>query len=140
MKPGRSSLLYVIELSPVLGFIITVPSLSCGSHPGLVDTTIKNFGNDVMMSLGGSLHGHPDGTISGAKAMRQAFDINNDKNLKDPNPLLPGIYKTDPFLMNPLFEVKGNNSFGNEKSYFLTLVLPCQGVQRGLGLFLLLWL
>ena len=65
-----------------LGYNKTVPSLSCGSHPGLVDTTIKNFGNDVMMSLGGSLHGHPDGTISGAKAMRQAFDINNDKNLK----------------------------------------------------------
>ena len=34
-----------------------------------------------MMSLGGSLHGHPDGTISGAKAMRQAFDLNIDKKL-----------------------------------------------------------
>ena len=29
-----------------------------------------------MMSLGGSLHGHPRGTIAGAKAMRQAFDLN----------------------------------------------------------------
>ena len=38
-----------------------------------------------MMSLGGSLHGHPNGTISGAKAMRQAFNINIDKNLKNSN-------------------------------------------------------
>ena len=28
-----------------------------------------------MMSLGGSMHGHPSGTVSGAKAMRQAFDL-----------------------------------------------------------------
>tara|TARA_B100000282_G_C31737411_1_gene494281 strand:+ start:1553 stop:2719 length:1167 start_codon:yes stop_codon:yes gene_type:complete len=59
----------------------TVPAFSCGSHPGLVDTTIKNFGHDIMMSLGGSLHGHPGGTVSGAKAMRQAFELNQDKNL-----------------------------------------------------------
>jgi ribulose-bisphosphate carboxylase large chain len=64
-----------------LGFNKTVPSFSCGAHPGLVDTTVKNFGNDLMMSLGGSMHGHPGGTISGAKAMRQAFDLNCDKKL-----------------------------------------------------------
>ena len=58
------------------GFLKTVGSLSCGSHPGLVDSTIKNFGNELMMSLGGSMHGHPSGTIAGAKGMRQAFDCN----------------------------------------------------------------
>jgi ribulose 1,5-bisphosphate carboxylase large subunit-like protein len=52
----------------------TTPSLSCGSHPGIVETTVKNFGKDVMMSLGGAMHGHPMGTIAGAMAMRQAFD------------------------------------------------------------------
>ena len=31
-----------------------------------------------MMSLGGSMHGHPGGTTS-EKAMRQAFDLNADK-------------------------------------------------------------
>lgn len=81
-KQDLSEWMSILTSTNKLGFNKTVPSLSCGSHPGLVDTTIKNFGNDVMMSLGGSLHGHPDGTISGAKAMRQAFDINNDKNLK----------------------------------------------------------
>ena len=39
------------------------------------EITIKNFGIDIMMSLGGSMHGHPSGTVSGAKAMRQAFDL-----------------------------------------------------------------
>lgn len=68
-----------------LGFNKTVPSFSCGAHPGLVDTTVKNFGNDLMMSLGGSMHGHPGGTTSGAKAMRQAFDLNADKKLNNSN-------------------------------------------------------
>ena len=68
-----------------LGFNKTVPSFSCGAHPGLVDTTVKNFGNDLMMSLGGSMHGHPGGTTSGAKAMRQAFDLNADRKLNNSN-------------------------------------------------------
>ncbi|MDA7713160.1 RuBisCO large subunit C-terminal-like domain-containing protein [Candidatus Pelagibacter sp.] len=63
------------------GFKKTVPSFSCGSHPGLVQTTVKNFGDDLMMSLGGQMHGHPSGTTAGAKAMRQAFDLlNKDKS------------------------------------------------------------
>lgn len=62
------------------GFKKTAASLSCGSHPGLVQTTVKNFGDDLMMSLGGSMHGHPSGTIAGAKAMRQAFDLLTEKN------------------------------------------------------------
>lgn len=51
-----------------------VPSLSCGSHPGLVDSTIKNLGTGLMMNVGGAIHGHPMGTTAGAKAMRQAMD------------------------------------------------------------------
>ena len=43
----------------------------------------------------------------------------DDKILRDPNPLGPGIYKTDAFNMNPLFEVNSNNIFGNERSYFV---------------------
>lgn len=52
----------------------TIPSLSCGSHPGLVDTTIDNFGTDLMMNVGGAMQGHPLGTEAGARAMRQAFE------------------------------------------------------------------
>lgn len=52
----------------------TIPSLSCGSHPGLVDTTVANYGTDLMMNVGGAIQGHPKGTTAGAKAMRQAMD------------------------------------------------------------------
>jgi len=53
----------------------TVPSLSCGMHPGLVDHVTELFGSvDYMASVGGAIHGHPDGTLAGAKAMRQAID------------------------------------------------------------------
>lgn len=51
-----------------------VPALSCGMHPGLVQANIKNFGNNFLANVGGAIHGHPGGTIAGAKAMRQAID------------------------------------------------------------------
>lgn len=53
----------------------TIPSLSCGSHPGLVNTTIDTFGTDLMMNVGGAIQGHPLGTTAGARAMRQAFEL-----------------------------------------------------------------
>ena len=54
-------------------YFATVPSLSCGSNPGLVDTTRYNFGDDLMMNVGGAIQGHPAGTTAGAVAMRQAM-------------------------------------------------------------------
>ena len=32
------------------------------------------FGKDFVIQAGGGIHGHTDGTIAGAKAMRQAVD------------------------------------------------------------------
>lgn len=61
----------------------TIPSLSCGSHPGLVDTTMKNFGENLMMNVGGAIQGHPMGTTAGAIAMRQAMDKPLKTNMKD---------------------------------------------------------
>ena len=55
------------------GFKQTIPALSCGSHPGLATTTIRNFGTELMMNVGGAIQGHPLGATAGAKAMRQAF-------------------------------------------------------------------
>jgi ribulose-bisphosphate carboxylase large chain len=52
----------------------TVPALSCGSHPGLVNTTVKHFGTELMMNVGGALHGHPGGTKGGVIAMRQSAE------------------------------------------------------------------
>tara|TARA_B100000242_G_scaffold294269_1_gene275873 strand:+ start:2236 stop:3429 length:1194 start_codon:yes stop_codon:yes gene_type:complete len=50
------------------------PALSCGMHPGLVNKNKQLFGSDFIANVGGAIHGHPDGTLSGAKAMRQAID------------------------------------------------------------------
>lgn len=51
-----------------------MPALSCGMHPGLVSATSKRFGIDYMANVGGAIHGHPSGSLAGAKAMRQAID------------------------------------------------------------------
>jgi ribulose-bisphosphate carboxylase large chain len=53
-----------------------MPALSCGFHPGLTDWVVDKVGNNFMANVGGALHGHPDGTLSGAKAMRQSIDKN----------------------------------------------------------------
>ena len=53
----------------------TLPVLSCGMHPGLVNWVTGQVGNDYLANAGGSVHGHPGGTVSGAKAMRQAIDF-----------------------------------------------------------------
>ena len=51
-----------------------LPALSCGMHPGLVQANVRQFGNDFIANVGGAIHGHPMGTLAGAKAMRQAID------------------------------------------------------------------
>ncbi len=56
------------DLKPVL------PVASGGLHPRLVPALMTTFGNDFVIQAGGGIHGHPKGTICGAKAMRQAVD------------------------------------------------------------------
>ena len=53
---------------------LVLPSLSCGMHPGLVTAINDRLGVDYMANVGGALHGHPAGTLGGAKAMKQAID------------------------------------------------------------------
>lgn len=52
----------------------TLPALSCGMHPGLIEYINSIVGVDYLANAGGSVHGHPGGTVAGAKAMRQAID------------------------------------------------------------------
>lgn len=47
---------------------------SGGVYPGIVDKIMKFMGNDVVIQAGGGVHGHPNGTVAGAMAMRQAVD------------------------------------------------------------------
>ena len=65
----------ILECIRVLRAGNTVPALSCGLHPGLVDKITSLVGNDYLGNAGGAIHGHPSGTLAGAKAMRQA--VNN---------------------------------------------------------------
>ena len=52
----------------------TFPVSSGGLHPGHVPFLIKHLGKDLVIQAGGGIHGHPQGTIAGAKAMRQSVD------------------------------------------------------------------
>ena len=51
-----------------------MPALSCGMHPGLVQAINEKFGVNYLANVGGALHGHPEGTLGGTRAMRQAID------------------------------------------------------------------
>ena len=47
---------------------------SGGVYPGIVPQIIDFVGKDFVLQAGGGVHGHPNGTIAGAKAMRQSVD------------------------------------------------------------------
>lgn len=51
-----------------------LPVASGGLYPGLVPALIDFFGKDFAIQAGGGIHGHVNGTVAGAKAMRQAVD------------------------------------------------------------------
>ncbi len=61
-----------------------MPVASGGLYPQLVPALIDTFGNDVVIQAGGGVHGHPMGSIAGAKAMRQAVDaVLEDETLEE---------------------------------------------------------
>ena len=64
----------MIEVLKVLHKYRVMPALSCGMHPGLVEAIRTEIGIDWMANCGGAIHGHPQGTFAGAKAMRQSID------------------------------------------------------------------
>ncbi len=62
-------------LKPWFDLKPTLPIASGGVHPGLIPELIKRIGtNDVIINLGGGIHGHPDGTQKGAMAALQAAE------------------------------------------------------------------
>jgi ribulose-bisphosphate carboxylase large chain len=50
------------------------PVASGGMHPASVAAEAKVFGRDFIVQAGGGIHGHPDGTTAGAKALMQAIE------------------------------------------------------------------
>jgi ribulose-bisphosphate carboxylase large chain len=66
------------NIKPVLGVA------SGGVYPGIVPKMLKAMGNNILIQAGGGVHGHPDGTVAGARAMRQAIDaVMKNKTLKE---------------------------------------------------------
>lgn len=51
-----------------------LPVASGGLHPGLIPELIHIFDKEIVIQAGGGIHGHAEGTIAGARAMRQAVD------------------------------------------------------------------
>jgi ribulose-bisphosphate carboxylase large chain len=56
------------------GFKPVLPVASGGVHPGIVPDNVQALGKDILIQAGGGIHGHPEGTRAGAKAMRQAVE------------------------------------------------------------------
>ena len=69
----------VLDSMEILRKWNVMPALSCGFHPGLTEYVNERVGNDYMANVGGAIHGHPDGTLAGSLAMRQAIDKNYGK-------------------------------------------------------------
>ncbi len=51
---------------------------SGGVHPGIIHRLIELLSMDIAVQVGGGVLGHPGGTRSGAKALRQAIDAYMD--------------------------------------------------------------
>ena len=60
--------------SDLYGTKPVLPVASGGLHPGVVDQLLEALGTDIIVQAGGGIHGHPDGTHAGAKALRQAVE------------------------------------------------------------------
>lgn len=56
------------KLKPVM------PIASGGLHPALTWPLVKILGQDLIINFGGGIHGHPKGSLAGAKAARAAVD------------------------------------------------------------------
>lgn len=59
---------------PWAGFKPMFPAVSGGLYPQLVKANLDGYGIDCILQAGGGIHGHPGGTVAGAKAMFQAVD------------------------------------------------------------------
>jgi len=62
--------------NPWYGLKTTMHVASGGLHPGLVEALVDVIGDtDMIINMGGGIHGHPKGTYYGARAARQAIDL-----------------------------------------------------------------
>ena len=75
MEGGRKEVLNVRDALTERGLKTVFPVCSGGLHPALVSRLVKLLGNDITIQMGGGIHAHPQGTMAGARAARQAIDL-----------------------------------------------------------------
>jgi 2,3-diketo-5-methylthiopentyl-1-phosphate enolase len=67
---------------------ISVPGPSAGVHVGMLPQLLQDFGPDLVVNAGGAVHGHPDGTTAGARALvdgvRQSLEHLHLRKESDP--------------------------------------------------------
>jgi ribulose-bisphosphate carboxylase large chain len=51
-----------------------MPCCSGGLHPGIIKRLIDLLGPEMIIQLGGGIHGHPQGTRAGAQALNEAIE------------------------------------------------------------------
>ncbi|OPY49908.1 MAG: Ribulose bisphosphate carboxylase [Methanosaeta sp. PtaU1.Bin112] len=56
------------------GYKRVFPVASGGVYPGKVHGNLDGYGIDCIVQAEGGVHGHPDGTTAGARAVVQAAD------------------------------------------------------------------
>ncbi|HEQ65200.1 MAG TPA: type III ribulose-bisphosphate carboxylase [bacterium] len=86
----------------------TFPIASGGLHPGLSVELVKLLGKDFIVNYGGGIHGHPDGTREGARAVYQSIEAAmQGKRLYD--------YARDPGRTALAKAIEKWGVYGNEK-------------------------
>lgn len=63
-----------MQRMPLFHLKPSLPTIGGGITPGNAVRIIQDLGPDIMLAVGGAIHGHPDGAAAGARAMRQAID------------------------------------------------------------------
>lgn len=55
------------------GLKTVLPTASGGLHPGMIPDLYRILGKDMLFNFGGGIHGHPDGSAAGARAVVQSL-------------------------------------------------------------------
>lgn len=51
-----------------------MPAIGGRVHPNMVKKYVEELGQDIVLGAGGAIHGHPNGSTGGARAMRAAIE------------------------------------------------------------------
>ncbi len=76
------------------GLKTVLPTASGGLHPGHIPDLVSILGKDMLFNFGGGIHGHPDGTAAGARAVVQSLDATlKSMTLQDASSFSPELKK-----------------------------------------------